>query len=110
MKVEVNATIVSISEIVTGDNGHKRLTFRAKTLEDYSQTIEVKLYKKAEYAEHVDNFVKYNKIGDKVALELSVQCNEYQDKIFTNLNLWKISKIEGEAAPKLEAEEIDLPF
>ena len=110
MKVEVNATIESISEIVTGDNGHKRLTFRAKTIEDYSQLIEVKLYKKAEFAEHVDNFVKYNKVGDKVSLELSIQCNEYQDKIFTNLNLWKISKLEGEATPVVREEVEDLPF
>jgi hypothetical protein len=112
MKVNAKAVIQSISEITTTENGAKWLSFRADTLEEYSQLIEVKIYKKQEYAEHAENFVKYNKVGDTVDLELSVSCREYNEKIFTNLNLWKCTKVEtGTPAPAAPvAAEDDMPF
>ncbi len=119
MKVEVKAVIQSISEVTTTGTGSKWLTFRAKTIEDYSQVIEVKIFKKAEYAEHADNFVKYNKVGDTLQLDLSIQCSlhEASGRIFTNLNLWKSAKVEtAPPVPKTpEAiaqsnDEDDLPF
>ena len=93
--LKVKGTITQISEVVTGDNGHKRLTFRVQTEEEYSQLIEVGMYKKQEYAEHVDNFIKYNKVGDVVNLELNIRCtlHEPSGRIFTNLQLWKVEKV-----------------
>lgn len=116
MKVEVKAVIQSISEVTETKTGGKWLNFRAKTEEDYSQVIEVKIFKKKEYAEHADNFGKYNKVGDLVQLELSVQCSTHEPtgRIFTNLNLWKCTKIEGETptppAPITSGDKDDLPF
>ena len=112
MKLNVNAKIISITDVTTTDTGAKWLSFRAETLEDYSQTIEVKIYKKAEYAQHADNFVKFNQVGDSVALELNVECRPYQEKIFTNLSLWRCDKLEtSEPAPAIASEEgEDLPF
>ena len=111
MKLNVNAKIISISEVTTTDTGAKWLNFRAETIEDYTQTIEVKIYKKAEYAMHADNFVKFNKVGDSVSLELNVECRPYQDKIFTNLSMWRCEKlgVEEKAAP-IAAEPEDMPF
>ena len=99
MKVEVRATIKTVGEITTTDSGAKWLNFRAETVEEYPTLIEVKIYKKPEHAEHADNFVKYNKVGDLVDLELSIRTNEWKDKLFTSLNLWKITKVEGDKAP-----------
>jgi hypothetical protein len=113
MKLNVNAKIISITDVTTTDTGAKWLSFRAETLEDYTQTIEVKIYKKAEYAQHADNFVKFNHVGDEVALELNVECRPYQEKIFTNLSMWrceKITKDEPQVAAILAAESDDLPF
>ena len=115
MKIEVTATIQSISEVVTGDNGHKRLTFRAQTSEEYSQLSEVGMYKKSEYAEHVDNFVKYNKVGDVCKLELTIRVNEHNNKLYTNLQLWKCDKLEASndlpAPPPIGSDDPDsLPF
>lgn len=100
MEVKVRAVIQSISEVNETATGAKWLTFRAKTQENYSQLIEVKIFKKKEYAEHADNFVKYNKVGDLVDLELNVQCSAHEpsDRIFTNLQLWKATKVEGQTA------------
>ena len=113
MKLNVNAKIISITDVTTTDTGAKWLSFRAETLEDYTQTIEVKIYKKEEYAQHADNFVKFNHVGDEVALELNVECRPYQEKIFTNLSMWrceKITKDEPQAAIVAETESDDLPF
>ena len=100
MKVNVRATIQSIGSVNEAASGAKWLTFRAKTVEDYSQLIEVKIFKKKEYAEHADNFVKYNQVGDLVDMELSIQCSAHEpsDRIFTNLNLWNIKKVTEEPA------------
>lgn len=112
MKLKVNAKIISISDVTETETGAKWLNFRAETLEDYSQTIEVKIYKKAEYVVHAENFVKFNKVGDSVALELNVECRPYQEKIFTNLSLWRCDKLEtSEPAPAIAEESgDDLPF
>ena len=51
------------------------------------------MYKGAEYSEHVDNFVKYNKVGDEVEVEFTIRHQEYQGKIYNSLNHWKITKV-----------------
>ncbi len=68
--------------------------------------------KKAEYAEHVDNFLKFNKVGDNVELEFTIRHRDFEWKDGTEdvqniLSHWKIEKIVQEQ-PK---EENDLlPF
>lgn len=42
--------------------------------------------------EKVDNFHKYNKVGDVVEVEFNVSTNEWQGKYFTSLQAWKIMK------------------
>lgn len=46
--------------------------------------------------EKVENFNKFNKVGDNVTVEFNVNCNEYQGKYYTTLSAWKISKAQGE--------------
>ncbi|PHR23600.1 MAG: hypothetical protein COA36_16850 [Desulfotalea sp.] len=101
MEIKVKAVIQSISGVTETSTGGKWLTFRAKTVEEYSQVIEVKIYKKKEYAEHADKFVQYNKVGDTVDLELKIQSSLHEEsgRMFTNLNLWKCTKLEVTAAP-----------
>ncbi len=43
-------------------------------------------------AEKIENFEKYNKVGQSVSVEFNVNCREYQGKYYTNLSAWKISK------------------
>lgn len=42
--------------------------------------------------EKVENFNKYNKVGQNVTVEFNVNCNEYNSKYYTTLSAWKISK------------------
>lgn len=74
-------------------------------------------------AEKIENFEKYNKVGQTVEVEFNVNCREYKDKYYTNLSAWKIHK--SDASPvsnsevafenlqdteNLDKEHDDLPF
>lgn len=64
--------------------------------------------------EKVDNFAKYNKVGDAVKVSFNVSTNEWKGKYFTSLQAWSIFKETGEANAKepAGASDIvdDLPF
>lgn len=66
--------------------------------------------------EKVENFNKYNKVGNDVTVEFNVNCNEYNGKYYTTLSAWKISKAEAsatqpfETVTELNVVEDDLPF
>ena len=47
--------------------------------------------------EKVDNFAKYNKVGDAVKVSFNVSTNEWQGKYFTSLQSWSVFKETGEA-------------
>jgi len=61
-------------------------------------------------AEKVENFNKFNKVGQMVDVSFNVSCREHNGKWYTNLDAWKIFKAEqvAETTPVDEAE--DLPF
>ena len=65
--------------------------------------------------EKIDNFAKYNKVGDAVKVSFNVSTNESNDgRYFTSLQAWSIFKETGEAnteSPAAASEEVDdLPF
>jgi hypothetical protein len=98
MSYKVRGKIKSISKIEDAGAG-KKLSFRIDNGETYSNIMEFELYKGAEYLEHLDNFSKYNKVGDSVDVEFNIKTfnwkPEAEDKIFTSLSCWKVEK--GEA-------------
>ena len=42
--------------------------------------------------EKVQNFNKFNKVGDAVTIDFNINTNEWQGKYFTSLQSWKVSK------------------
>lgn len=68
--------------------------------------------------EKVENFEKYNKVGDVVDVEFNVNTNEWQGKYFTSLAAWKIMKANAddvqdapfEMTDELEPQKNDLPW
>ena len=66
------------------------------------------MYNKAEYAEHVDNFIEYNKIGDEVEVEFTIRGNQYNGRVYNSLSHWRCDKV---GAEKVESNnEGGLPF
>ena len=45
--------------------------------------------------EKVQNFNKFNKVGDSVKVEFNISTNEWNGKYFTSLQSWKVTKNES---------------
>ena len=113
MSYKMTGTIVSMSEAKTLSNGAHELTYRIDTGEEYNNIQEFQVYKKAEHAEHMNNFIKYNKVGDKVEVEFNIRTfnwkPEADNKIFTSLSHWKIEKLDGVDTQPIDNQD-DMPF
>ena len=120
MSYKVKGTIKSIS--TPEDVGTARkLFFRIDNGEQYNNILEFELYKGAEYVEHIDNFIKYNKVNDSVEVEFNIKTfnwkPEADNKIFTSLACWKVEKAEATVADNTTVQtnndptpDDDLPF
>ena len=112
---KVKGKITSIEEVKTLDNGAKVVNYILEHTADnaYVTKYNIGLYKGEQYAEHVDNFVKYNKVGDEVEVEFTIRSTDYNGKVYNNLNHWKLDKVGvGTPQPTAKVEEVeeDLPF
>ena len=113
MNYTTEGKIVSISEVTSLESGAKKLTYRIDTGEQYNNIWEFELYKGADYAEHADNFVKFNSVGDLVSVEFNVRPRvwEEKDRVFTTLSHWKCTTLEkSENAQAVAGGKDDLPF
>ena len=86
----------------------EKLSFILETTEEYNNLYCFDVFGD----EKVEQFLKYNKVGQEVDVSFNVQTNEYKGKYYTSLQSWKIFKAEAEeAAPEVaQEEEDDLPF
>lgn len=112
MSFTIKGKILSIGEIKNFDNGAKAIDYQVETSEQYNNLYSFEMYKGAEHVEHIDNFIKYNKVGDQVSVEFNVRTNEYNGRFFTSLSPWKVEKlgkVETPAEIQQEADD-DLPF
>ena len=83
----------------------QKLTFVVETDEEYNNVYPFEVFG----VEKVENFVKFNKVGQHVDVDFNVTANEWNGKYFTSLSAWKIFKAEGYPT---EPEPVtgDLPF
>jgi hypothetical protein len=80
----------------------KKTSFLLETPETYNNLYCFEVFGD----EKVDNFLKYNKVGDIVDVEFNVKTNEWKGKYFTSLDAWKVFK----AANATETTEIETKF
>jgi len=111
---KVKGTISAIGEAKQLDNGATVLDYVIDNTSDngYVTKYSFGMYKKPEYAEHITNFTKFNKVGDVVEVEFTVRGNVSKDgRIFNALNHWKCNKVEMSDSPAVDTSvESDLPF
>jgi hypothetical protein len=114
MNFTVKGTIIEIGDIQIFDSGAKKLTLVIDTKEQYNNEYRLDYFKSGEYVKYVDEFAKYNKIGDQVEVEFNFNQKKYNGKYYTNLSLWKITKIaDGNPAPQNQSnveDDENLPF
>lgn len=113
MSFKIEGKLTSIGEVKVLSNGAKIVDFRVTTNDQYNNLYSFDMYKGAEHAEHVDNFVKYNKVGDPVRVEFNVRTNEHNGKFYTSLSPWKIDKLGAVETPQTDSfvdDEDGMPF
>ena len=110
MKVE-NITITKVLDTQSGvsqaGKEWSKLTFVGETPEEYNNVYAFEIFGQ----EKVDNFNKFNKVGDLVNVEFNVSCNEWKGKYFTSLSSWRIDKVTADQpASQDDNGADDLPF
>lgn len=93
MSFKVTGVIKTIQDIQTFDAGSAKVTFQLETQDQYNNLYSFELFKGAEHVQHVNNFNTYNKVGDNVTVEFNINTNEWKDKFFTSLSVWKVEKV-----------------
>jgi len=119
MNYKVKGTIATIGEKKQLENGAVVLDYSINHTSEngYVTPMSFNIYKTADYAEFVDKFIEFNKVGNEVEVEFSIRGREYQGRIYNSLSHWRCETISSqseavveEATPVVEETETDLPF
>jgi hypothetical protein len=125
MSYTIEGKIISIGEVKNFDNGAKAVDYQVETNEQYNNLYSFDMYKSADNVQHIDNFIKDNKVGDNVRVEWNVRTNEYKGKFFSSLSPWKIEQVNKikqktmgniesnfleDAINQMQQDDDDLPF
>ena len=118
--MKVTGKITKINETTSGTSAAtgkewKKLSFLLETTEEYNNLYCFEVFGE----EKVDQFTKFNRVGQDVDVDFNVKTNEWKGKYFTSLGAWKIFKAEVTDSPEgldvtgteVKADESnDLPF
>jgi hypothetical protein len=115
--MQVKGTIRTITEVQTGQTKDgsewKKIIFLVANNDGFEGSEQLYAFE-IFGAEKVDNFLKYNSVGDSVDVDFNIRTNEYNGKYYTSLQAWKVYKenATSQQAPMPTREEVedDLPF
>lgn len=113
MDLEIKGTLTKIGETVegTGKDGKpwQKLTYTVETDQTYNNLYAFEVFSQ----DKVEQFKKYNTVGNKVSVKFNVNTNEWKGKYYTTLQSWRCTKDDAQATAQetVQAEtEDDLPF
>lgn len=115
MALEVTGKITKILDLQTGTTQSgsewKKQSFILETTEQYNNVYCFELFGE----EKVENFLKFNKVGNEVKVDFNVNTNEWKGKYFTTLSAWKVFKADATSSSNAQVEQPveegnDLPF
>lgn len=113
MDLEIKGTLTKIGETIegTGKDGKpwQKLTYTVTTDQTYNNLYAFEVFAQ----DKVEQFKKYNTVGDKVSVKFNVSTNEWKGKYFTTLQSWRCTKDDSQTTEKetVQAEaQDDLPF
>jgi len=113
MKYTVKGSITKIGERKELSNGATVLDYVVNNVSEngWEAPFKIEMYNKPERIEHLENFLKFNKVGDAVEVEFDIKGREYEGRVFNSLSHWSCKKTE-DSVPVVETEEVasDLPF
>lgn len=112
-ELKITGTIKTIGEKQEFDSGFYKRELIIETGGEYPQLVKFEVTK-----ERSDKLTEYNKEGDLVTVKFDIRGNEYNSKIYNNLNAWRIEKAvafegvkqEEPTVEELANEDTGLPF
>ncbi len=105
--MEVKGKIVRIGEVQQVTDAFRKVDFVIETSEKYPQRLQLEVHQ-----DKVDDFLKYNKVGQEVVASINLRGNEWTNPhgvimTFNKLVAWKVFKSDSvtsqEQAPQEEA-------
>jgi len=88
-------------------NAWKRVDFVVSEVTgDFPQSSKFTLFGE----EKVDNFMKYNKVGDTVDVSFNLKSREHEGNVYNSLDAWKVFKSTENLTSAMDTEDDDLPF
>jgi hypothetical protein len=113
-ELKVKGKIVKILEVEKGTSKAgkewQKQNFVIDTGNQYNPEVCFQLFGD----EKIENFNKYNKVGQEVEVSFNVSSREFNGKYYHNLDAWKVFKAsEEKVSPELnnsDTENDDLPF
>ena len=113
MDFKINGTITAIDEKSgqTKDGKEwRKVVFAVTNNDGYEGRENVYSFSKMG-DDHVDNFVKFNKVGDLVDVQFSISSREYNGNYYTDLRAFRVDKVEaGKPKQPIQQPKDDLPF
>lgn len=113
MELEVKGTLTKIGETVegTGKDGKpwQKLTYTVETDQTYNNLYAFEVFSQ----DKVEQFKKYNTVGDNVSVKFNVSTNEWKGKYYTTLQSWRCTKDDAQTTAQETVQattEDDLPF
>lgn len=92
--MKVQGKITKINETTSGTSAAgkewQKLSFLLETTEEYNNLYCFEVFGD----EKVEQFTKFNRVGQNVDVDFNVKTNEWKGKYFTSLGAWKIFKAE----------------
>ena len=116
MELVIKGTIKTIGEVNVVSDKFKKVEFSILTSDQYPKVVAFQITN-----DKIDNFLKYNKVGQSVEVKFNAESKEYNGRFFTNLTAWRVQNLATNAqaqntAPALPTqnevavEEDSLPF
>jgi len=116
MTLEIKGNIIKILDVETGEKkdgsgNWEKQNFLVDTGEKYNNLYCFEIFGD----QKVDNFKKYNKVGQEVTVEFNINTSEWKGKYFTTLSAWKImatplQQTQNTAETKTNTQEFGKPL
>lgn len=102
--LQITGVITKITETQEGQSkssgkSWKKLGFVVQTASEYPKDVYFTVFGE----EKVDNFLKYNKVGQNVDVSFNVESREYNERFYTDLQAWKVFTASSETTEKVAA-------
>ena len=81
----------------------KAVEFLVTEKKEYPQSAVFKIFGSGDKLEKVDNFLKYQKVGDDVTVSFNLKTSEYNGKTYNGVEAWSVFGKKADVADSIKA-------